>query len=251
VETDRPLREAPAREPDAVDRAIGALVAGLVNDGDTLQVGVGALPNAILAALSGHDDLGVHTGMITDGVLDLVQAGAVTGAKKEVDPGLVVTGAALGSGTMYGKLAELPVEFRPASYTHHPAVLASFRSLVAINSAIQVDLLGQVGAELGGGAHVGAVGGQADFSRAASLTGTRSVIALRSESRAGSAIVPALAGGVVTTARADVDAVVTEHGVALLTGCATEERARRLIAVAAPRYRDALERSLREQEVAP
>lgn len=249
VETDRPLREAPTRQPDAVDRAIGALVAGLVNDGDTLQVGVGALPNAILAALSGHTDLGVHTGMITDGVLDLVEAGAVTGAKKEIDQGLVITGAALGSRAMYGKLATFPVEFRSASYTHNPAVLASLRSLVAVNSAIEVDLLGQVGAELGGGAHVGAVGGQADFSRAASLTGTRSIIALRSESRAGSTIVPALAGGVVTTARADVDAVVTEHGVALLTGCTAGERARRLIGVAAPRYRESLERSLAEQEV--
>jgi acyl-CoA hydrolase len=249
VETDRPLREAPAREPDAVDRAIGTLVAGLVNDGDTLQVGVGALPNAILAALSGHTDLGVHTGMITDGVLDLVEAGAVTGAKKEIDQGLVITGAALGSSAMYGKLAELPVEFRPASYTHNPVVLASLRSLVAVNAAIEVDLLGQVGAELGGGVHVGAVGGQADFSRAASLTGTRSIIALRSESRAGSTIVPALADGVVTTARADVDAVVTEHGVALLTGCTASERARRLIEVAAPRYRESLERSIAEQEV--
>ena len=248
VETDRPLREAPAREPDAVDCAIGVLVAGLVRDGDTLQVGVGALPNAILSALSGHTDLGVHTGMITDGVLDLVEAGAVTGAKKEIDQGLVITGAALGSSAMYDKLARFPVEFRPASYTHNPAVLGRLRSLVAVNSAIEVDLLGQVGAELAGGVHVGAVGGQADFSRAASLTGARSVIALRSESRAGSTIVPALSGGVVTTGRADVDAVVTEHGVARLTGCTVGERARRLIAIAAPRYRETLERSLTEQE---
>jgi acyl-CoA hydrolase len=250
VETDRPLREAPAREPDAVDRAIGALAAGLVRDGDTLQVGVGALPNAVLSALSGHADLGIHSGMITDGVLDLVEAGAVTGARKEIDPGLVVTGAALGSSAMYDKLARFPVEFRPASYTHNPAVLARLGSLVAVNSAIEVDLLGQVGAELAGGVHVGAVGGQADFSRAASLTGARSVIALRSESRAGSTIVPALSGGVVTTGRADVDAVVTEHGVALLTGCTVDERARRLIEIAAPHYRESLERSLSEQEAA-
>ncbi len=243
VETDRPLREAPVREPDAVDRAIGSLVAGLVRDGDTLQVGVGALPNAVLAALSGHSDLGIHSGMITDGVLDLVESGAVTGARKEIDRGLVITGAALGSSAMYDKLARFPVEFRPASYTHDPAVLARLRSLVAVNSAVEVDLLGQAGAELAGGVHVGAVGGQADFSRAASLTGARSVIALRSESRAGSTIVPALAGGVVTTGRADVDAVVTEHGVALLTGCTVSERARRLTEIAAPRYRESLERS--------
>jgi acyl-CoA hydrolase len=183
-------------------------------------------------------------------VLDLVEAGAVTGAKKEIDQGVVVTGAALGSGAMYRKLADIPVEFRPASYTHSPAVLASLRSLVAVNSALEVDLLGQIGAEFGGGVHLGAIGGQADFSRAASLTGARSIIALRSESRAESTIVPALSGGVVTTARADVDAVVTEYGVALLTGCTVRERARRLIAIAAPRYRADLERSLDEQEVA-
>ena len=248
VETDRPLREAPARPPDAVDRAVAERVAGLVRDGDTLQVGVGALPAAVLSALSGHADLGVHTGMITDGVLDLIEAGTVTGARKEIDPGLVITGAALGSGALYDKLGRFPVEFRPASYTHDPAVLARLRSLVAVNSALEVDLFGQVGAELAGGAQVGAIGGQADFSRAAALTGARSVIALRSQSRAGSGIVPALAGGVVTTGRPDVDAVVTEHGVALLTGCTAAERGRRLIAVAAPAYRESLERALYQQE---
>ena len=144
---------------------------------------------------------------------------------------------------MYDRLREFPVEFRPASYTHDPVVLSSLRSLVSINSAIEVDLLGQVGAELRSGVHVGAVGGQVDFSRAASLTGARSIIALRSESGGRSTIGPALRGGVVTTARADVDAVVTEHGVAVLTGCTVAERARRLIQVAAPQYRDRLERS--------
>ncbi|HEX3962442.1 MAG TPA: acetyl-CoA hydrolase/transferase C-terminal domain-containing protein [Trebonia sp.] len=250
VETDRPLREVPGREPDAVDRAIAENVAGLVNDGDTLQIGVGTLPNAILSALSGRTDLGIHTGMITDGVIALIEQGAVTGAKKEIDQGLVITGAALGSATMYGRLHEFPVEFRPASYTHSPAVLAGLRSLVSVNSAIEVDLLGQAGAEMAGRAQLGAAGGQADFSRAASLTGARSVIALRSESRAGSTIVPTLSGGVVTTARADMDAVVTEHGAAVLTGCTVDERACRLIAVAAPRYRESLERSLAELKVA-
>jgi acyl-CoA hydrolase len=250
VETDRPLREAPpAREPDDTDRAIGEMVAGLVEDGDTLQIGVGTLPNAILAALAGHADLGIHSGMITDGVLGLIEAGAVTGARKEIDTGLVTTGAALGSSALYDRLARFPVQFRPASYTHNPAVLSSLRSLTAINSAIEVDLLGQVGAELGGGVLVGAIGGQADFSRAASLTGARSVIALRSTSRGRSAIVPELAGGVVTTPRADVDAVVTEHGIAMLTGCTVAERARRLIAIAAPRYRESLEENLDQQEV--
>jgi acyl-CoA hydrolase len=117
-----------------------------------------------------------------------------------------------------------------------------------VNSAIEVDLLGQVGAEVRRGVHVGAVGGQVDFSRAASLTGARSIIALRSESRGESTITPRLRGGVVTTARVDVDAVVTEHGVAALTGCSVAERARRLIEVAGPGHREALHQSLRDEE---
>jgi acyl-CoA hydrolase len=248
IVTDRPLREAPSRAPDRTDTIIAELVAGLVDDGDTLQIGVGSLPNAVLEALSGHADLGFHTGMITDGVLTLIERGVVTGAKKEIDHGVVMTGAALGSRAMYGRLHEFPVEFRAASYTHDPGVLSALRSLVSVNSAIEVDLLGQVGAELSRGVHIGAVGGQVDFSRAASLTGARSVIALRSETGGKSAISPFLRGGVVTTARADVDAIVTEHGVALLTGCTVTERARRLIAVAAPQYREHLEKSMAEGE---
>lgn len=249
LETDRPLREARTREPDAVDKAIAALVAELIEDGDTLQLGVGPLPSAVLSALSGHADLGFHTGMITDGVLTLVEEGVATGARKEIDPGLVVTGAAMGSSALYKGIASIPVEFRAASYTHAPSVLSSLRSLVSINSAIEVDLLGQVGAELRAGIYIGAVGGQVDFSRAASLTGARSIIALRSTSAGESAIVPRLRGGVVTTARADVDVVVTEHGAARLTGCTVAERARRLIQVAAPEEREALEQSIAELEV--
>ncbi|MGY0541440.1 acetyl-CoA hydrolase/transferase family protein [Nocardioides sp. YJ-D4] len=250
VETDRPLREAPARGADAIDQAIARNVAGLVADGDTVQIGVGSLPNAVLEELSGHRDLGFHSGMITDAVLTLVDKGVVTGAKKEIDRGTVVTGAALGSTGFYDQLSSYPIEFRPASYTHAPAVLSQLRSLVSINSAIEVDLLGQVGAELRRGVHIGAVGGQVDFSRAASLTGARSIIALRSTSSGESTINPRLHGDVVTTARVDVDAVVTEHGVALLTGCTVPERARRLIEIAAPQHRDLLERSLAEQEEA-
>ncbi|MFJ9173784.1 acetyl-CoA hydrolase/transferase family protein [Streptomyces sp. NPDC102360] len=249
VETDRPLREAPSHPPDEVERAVARHVASLVEDGDTLQTGVGSLPNAVLDALSGHADLGFHTGMIGDGVLALIEKGVVTGARKEIDPGLVVTGAALGSASMYDRLHEFPVEFRSAGYTHDPAVLSRLRSLVSVNSAIEVDLLGQVGAELRRGVHIGAVGGQVDFSRAASLTGARSIIALRSESGGESTIKPALEG-VVTTGRVDVDAVVTEHGVAMLTGCSVAERARRLIEVAAPQHREGLANSLKQQKVA-
>lgn len=247
IETDRPLRQAPVREADAVDKAIADHIAALVEDGDTLQIGVGPLPAAVLDALSSHADLGFHTGMISDGVLTLVEKGVATGARKEIDPGVVVTGAALGSTELYSRLDVHPVEFRPASYTHDPAVLSRLRSLVSINSAIEVDLLGQVGSELRRGVHIGAVGGQVDFSRAASLTGARSIIALRSVNGEESTIVPALRGGVVTTARVDVDAVVTEHGVARLTGCTVAERARRIVEVAAPEHREALQRSLNEE----
>lgn len=252
LETDRPLREAPTKAADDIERAIAKNVAAIVDDGATLQIGVGSLPAAVLEALSGHRDLGFHSGMITDGVLTLVEQGVITGAEKEIDRGTVVTGAALCSTDGYRRLGDFPVEFRAASYTHAPAVLSQLGSLVSINSAIEVDLLGQVGAELARGVHIGAVGGQVDFSRAASLTGSRSIIALRSTVGAGedaqSTIVSALAGGVVTTARVDVDAVVTEHGVAMLTGCTVAERALRLIEVAAPEHRDDLERSLADQE---
>lgn len=247
IETDRPLVEAPSRAADSVELRIADHVASIVEDGDTIQIGVGSLPAAVLAALSGHADLGFHGGMITDGVLALVEKGVITGERKEIDRGIVVTGAALGTAAAYARLRGFPVEFRPASYTHAPAVLSQLRSLVSINSALEVDLLGQVGAELARGVHIGAVGGQVDFSRAASLTGARSIIALRSEVGGESTINPRLRGGVVTTARVDVDAVVTEHGVAMLTACTVAERALRLIEVAAPEHRDWLQSSLEEE----
>lgn len=240
VETDRALTELPDRAPDEVDGAIAGHVAGLVDDGDTLQLGVGALPDAILDGLTGHRDLGVHSGMVTDGVRRLVETGAITGARKEIDPGLVVTGAALGRTALYDGLGGMPVRFRPASYTHAPGVLAQLGRLVAINSAVEVDLTGQVGAEVAGGRYLGGVGGQADFCGAAARSGGRSIIALRATARGASSIVPTLRGGVVTTARADVDVVVTEHGIAWLRGCPLADRGRRLAAVAAPEHRDAL-----------
>ena len=241
VETDRALPAAPERTPDAVDEALATRVAGLVEDGDTVQIGVGSLPAAILDGLSGHRDLGFHAGMLTDGVLRLVEKGAITGARKEIDTGLVVTGTAIGSADLYARLGEMPAVFRPASHTHHPGVLARLGRLVAINSALAVDLTGQVGAEVAGGRYLGGVGGQADFSSAAARTGARSIIALRSRTPSGSsALVPSLPDGVVTTARADVDVVVTEHGTAWLRGCPLSERGRRLAAVAAPEHRDAL-----------
>lgn len=244
IETDRPLAAAPEREPDAVDTAIAGHVADLVSDGDTVQIGVGPLPTAILDGLAGHRDLGFHAGMATDAVLRLVEKGAITGARKEIDAGVVVTGTAIGSTALYEGLDRMPVEFRPASYTHNPRVLSNLRTLVSINSAIEVDLTGQVGAEVRRGRHIGGIGGQADFSGAAARTGSRSIIALRSRSGDESTIVPALRGGIVTTARADVDVVVTEYGAAHLRGATPDQAAHRLIAIAAPESRDDLAHSL-------
>jgi acyl-CoA hydrolase len=245
IETDRPLLEAPERAPDETELAIGRNVAGLVEDGDTIQLGVGPLPSAVLRALSGHASLGVHSGMVSDAILALVDKGVVTGARKEIDPGVIVTGAALGSEDLYRRVPDLPATFRAASYTHAPGILARLRSFVAINSAIEVDLTGQVGAERRQGVYIGAAGGQADFSRAACTTGARSVIILRSRSKGASTIKPVLEGGVVTTPRTDVDYVVTEYGAARLHGATLAERASRLAAIAAPEHREALERAVR------
>ncbi|MGW0356814.1 acetyl-CoA hydrolase/transferase family protein [Nocardia nova] len=239
-ETDRPLQQEARRPASDTDRVIAAHIAGLVDDGDTLQVGIGSLGAAVFDALAGHRDLGVHTGMITDGVLTLIDKGVVTGGRKPIDTGLSVAGTALGSADMYARIAELPVRFRPTSYTHAPQVLSQLDALVAVNFAIEVDLTGQVGAEMSRGTYLGAVGGQVDFARAAALTGKRSIIALRSTMRGRSSIKFGLDEGVVTTARADVDCVVTEHGVAHLRGQPLAERRRRLIDVAAPEFRDEL-----------
>jgi acyl-CoA hydrolase len=248
VETDRPIPELPTRAPDPADAVIACRVAELVDDGDTVQVGVGTVPAAIMDGLAGHTDLGFHSGMLTDGVLRLVEKGALTGRRKEIDARLVVTGTAIGSADLYARLGEMPVVFRPASYTHSARVLAQLGRLVSINSAMEVDLTGQVGAEVAGGGYLGGIGGQADFSGAAARTGARSIIALRATSGGGSTIVPVLRGGVVTTARADVDVVVTEHGAAWLRGCPLSERAARLTAVAAPEHREALLRAAAEPD---
>lgn len=244
INTNRPLNTMPNREPTDADLALASNVASLVEDGDTIQFGVGVLPAAVLDALSTHTNLGIHSGMIADGLINLVDKGVVDGSKKPIDTGLIVTGAALGTERLYSSLQSMPVAFRASSYTHHPKTLAEIHNLVSINSAIEVDLTGQVGAEVRGGVHVGAIGGQADFSRAAAATGARSIIALRATSNGESAIVPRLRSGIVTLARADVDHVVTEFGIASLRGCNLHERSKRLIAVAAPEHRDDLQQNV-------
>ena len=246
ITTSRALPEDPTRPPDEIDCRIAGHIAELVDDGDTVQLGVGSLGSAVLDALAEHQDLGFHTGMITDGLMRLVDKGVATGRHKEIDAGVVVAGTALGSAELYRRIPDLPVRYLPISYTHAPQVLSRLASLVSINFAVEVDLYGQIGAEVSGDAYVGAVGGQVDFSRAAALTGKRSIIALRSQFRDQSTIKARLDGGVVTTARSDVDVVVTEYGAAHLRGCGIAERARRLAAIAAPEFRDTLEKEIAE-----
>jgi acetyl-CoA hydrolase len=232
----------------AAERAIGAQIAGLIPDRATLQMGVGAIPNAALEALAGKRDLGIHSGLLTDAVVDLVEAGAVTNRFKPIDEGKSVTAVLYGTPALYRwahRNAALSV--RAVTHTHAAGVLAGFERFFAINAALEVDLTGQVNGEIAGGRAAGLIGGQVDFGRAALASpGGRGIIALRSTARRGtvSTIVPRLSGGVVTTARSDVDTIVTEHGMAELAGIPVFERARRLIAIAHPDFRGALEASL-------
>lgn len=247
VETDHPLVEPADERQDSVNQRLGEHVAMLVNDGDTIQTGLGRIPAAVLGALGGKNDLGFHSGLLTEPALQLIEAGVITGARKAVDRGASVTGIAVGSRRFYQTLGvRHDVLFRPAVYTHSPEVLGRMRGFMAINSAIEVDLDGQVNAEFVNGRQISGVGGLVDFMRGAHLArGGRSVIAM--ESRAGksrrSRIVPRVEK--VTCARSDVDFVATEYGVADLRCCCPEERAAALIEIAPPEFRVGLAEDFR------
>ncbi|PTL59507.1 acetyl-CoA hydrolase/transferase family protein [Paraconexibacter algicola] len=223
IELDEPVHELHVPAPGEVERAIAAHVAPLVRDGDTLQMGIGALPDAILAALHDRADLGVHSGMITDGVLDLLEAGVVTGARKPTDTGLTVTGALVGTRRLFDAVdGRDDVVLRTVSATHSAARLGAVGRLVALNGALEVDLDGNAGCESIDGRPIGAIGGQGDFLRAAVASGGVGVVALPA-----ARIVERLHGPVSTT-RADLDVVVTEHGVAHLRGHTPTARRRAL-----------------------
>jgi acyl-CoA hydrolase len=228
-----------------VERRIGEFVADLVPDGATLQLGIGAIPAATALALRDKRDLGIHTEMFTDAVVDLVEAGVVTGARKERNRGKIVTAFVMGSRRLYEFVHDNPmVEMRPVDFTNDTHVIRSFSRMVAINSAIEVDLTGQVVADSIGHRLYSGVGGQMDFVRGAALaTEGRAIIALPSTAAGGtvSRITPSLkeGAGVVTT-RAHVGTVVTEWGVAELFGKSLRERAEALIAIAHPDLRDEL-----------
>jgi acyl-CoA hydrolase len=233
--TARPLLEAPVAQPGDRERRIAEHVAALVRDGDTIQIGVGALPEAITRALADRAELGVHSGMITDGVLDLIEAGVVTNRRKPRDERLTVTGAALGSERLFEAVGEREdIYFAPVSYTHTPATLADVGRLCAINSAVEIDLHGQVGAEAAGERLLGAVGGQVDFLRAAAGGGGTAIVALPAQR-----IVTRLSGP-VSTSRSDVDWVVTEHGARSLRGLTDAERREALLELAGPERADEL-----------
>lgn len=234
-----------------VERSIGRYVADLVPDGATIQMGIGAIPSAVADALSDKRDLGIHTEMMTDVVLDLVERGVVTGRAKEINRGRVVATFMLGTQRLYDWVNDNPmVEMRSAEYTNDTAVIRRFRKMVAINSAIEIDLTGQVCADSIGSRMYSGVGGQMDFVRGAALAEEgRAIIALPSTAAHGAAsrIVPFLSKGAgVVTTRAHVETVVTEWGIAELHGRSIRERARQLMAIADPQFRDELEFQARE-----
>jgi 4-hydroxybutyrate CoA-transferase len=240
--TQLPPKTLAAVPADPAAHAIGAHVASLVNDGDCLQLGIGAIPTATLAALGDKNDLGLHSGLIDAAACDLIRRGIINGARKSVDRGQHVTGMAIGDAWLYTWLAETPqVSFRSASHTHDVGVIRQIDNFVSVNSAVEVDLFGQVNAEIVAGRQISGTGGAVDFMRGATAApGGRSIVALLATARGGSAsrIVPALPPGNAATAlRTDVDYVVTEYGIARLRGRSVRQRADALIEIAAPQFR--------------
>ena len=245
TEVDRPLVEVPPKEPDDVDRRIAALVAERIRDGDCLQVGIGAIPNAILADLHDHHDLGLHNELLSDGVVDLVEAGALTGTHKETGRNKHVATFALGTRRTYDFLDDnASVELWPVEHVNDPRTIAREDGFVSINATTEVDLLGQCASETVQGRYWSGSGGQTDFARGAMYASDgRGFVVLRSTAKGGevSRITSRLSrGSVVTTLKNTVDHVVTEHGVAELRGRSIRERAAALIAVADPDHRDQL-----------
>jgi 4-hydroxybutyrate CoA-transferase len=245
VEVDEPLHELEAPTIGDVERRIGAHVAALVPNGATIQLGIGGVPSAVTAALTSHRDLGVHSEMFTDGVVDLIERGVVTGAKKEVDAGRAVASFLMGTKRLYDFVDDNPVvEMRTSDYTNSVALIRRFENMVAVNSAIEIDLTGQVCADSIGHRLFSGVGGQMDFLRGAALAENgRGIIALASTAAGGtcSRIVTTLAPGAgVVTTRAHVDWVVTEWGAVQLRGKCLRERASALISIAHPAHRDRL-----------
>ena len=247
VRDDTPLITKTYAQPSETDLAIGRHCAGLIPDGACLQMGIGAMPNAICACLSGHKHLGLHTEMFSDGALALIRSGEIDGSMKGIDRGQVVASFLLGSQEVYRFIDHNPaVLMKDIAYTNDPRMIAQNPGMVSINSAIEIDLTGQVCADSIGERIYSGTGGQLDFVRGAKLSkGGKAIIALASRTRSGaSKIVPVLQPGAgVVTPRADIQWVVTEFGAVNLYGKSLQERARLLISIAHPEDRESLERA--------
>ncbi|HNE24240.1 MAG: 4-hydroxybutyrate CoA-transferase [Leptospirales bacterium] len=250
IDANDALPEVAPTEPDEIELAIGKHVAGLVEDGATLQMGIGAIPNAVLSCLTGHKKLGIHTEMFSDGVIPLVEKGVITGEMKVKHPGKIVSGFVMGTRKLYDFIDDNPfVSMLDIAYVNDTAVIRRNPKVTAINSAIEVDLTGQICADSIGHRQFSGVGGQMDFVRGASLSeGGKPIIALPSQTSKGeSRLVSCLkpGAGVVTT-RAHVHYVITEFGVADLYGKNLRQRARALIGIAHPSHRDRLTEEARK-----
>lgn len=243
VPYDEPLLEYRLTVADDIAERIGRNVSKIIKDGDTLQVGYGSIPNAILAHLKDKNDLGIHTELLTEGVVDLMKLGVVNNSKKELNKGKTVAAFCMANKEVYEYLHDNPAfEFRPINYTNNPLNISRNKNMVAINSALEIDLTGQATAESLGKIFYSGVGGQADFMRGAVLSvGGRTILALQSTAKNGevSRIVPFLKEGAgITLARGDVHYVVTEYGIAYLHGKNIRERAIELISIAHPKFRE-------------
>lgn len=244
VLSDQPLMEVLPAPQTEVEKQIGSYCAELIEDGCTMQMGIGAIPDAALAAMTHKKDLGIHTEMFSDGVIPLVEAGVINGARKTLHPNKIVSTFIMGTEKLYKWVDDNPVvEMHPEHYVNDPWVIAKNYKVVSINSALQVDVLGQIAADTLGPKQFSGVGGQVDFIRGAkrSVGGGKSIIALPSTASGGkvSRIVPALyEGTAITTTRNEVDYVVTEYGIAKLSGKTNLERLKALVSISHPDFRD-------------
>ncbi|MBV7273333.1 acetyl-CoA hydrolase/transferase family protein [Clostridium sp. PL3] len=245
VKTSHPIIELKPPKIGEVEKSIGKNCASLIEDGSTLQLGIGAIPDAVLLFLKDKKDLGIHSEMISDGVVELVEAGVITNSKKTLHPGKIVVTFLMGTKRLYDFVNDNPmVETYPVDYVNDPTVVMKNSKMISINSCVQVDLMGQVCSESIGMKQISGVGGQVDFVRGASMCRDgKSIIAIPSTAAKGkvSRIVPLLdEGSAVTTSRNDVDYVVTEYGIASLKGKTLKERAKALINIAHPDFRESL-----------
>lgn len=245
VEIDEPLPEVPSAPLTDVERAIGKNCASLINDGDCLQLGIGGIPNAICEELKNKKDLGLHSEMVGDGVVDLLKSGVINNSKKQTHRGKTVLGFAFGTTKLFDYINNNPdVEMYPIDYVNYPPNIALNDNMVSVNSCIQVDLMGQVVSDTIGLTQFSGVGGQVDFVRGATMSrGGRSIIAMPSTAKHNtvSKIVPTITeNSAVTTSRNDVNCVVTEYGIAQLKGRTLKDRARALIKIAHPDFRSML-----------